>query len=125
MTEDKYKRIFSKNLNRIMYEQGKTQADLVRDLGFDKSTVSTWCNGTRLPRMDKVDQLAQYFRCLRSDLIEDKSPSYIMDEEAKDYAQFLHQNPEYGVLFDASRKVKREDIDIVRQLLDKFKENEE
>lgn len=49
----------------------KSQIDLINDLGFNKSAVSTWCNGTRLPRMDKVDALAKYFGINRSDLIED------------------------------------------------------
>ena len=74
MGEEYYKKIFSKNLRRLMYEQNKTQIDLINDLGFNKSAVSTWVNGSRLPRMDKVQQLADYFGCLRSDLIEDKQP---------------------------------------------------
>lgn len=73
MGEDIFKNIFSKNLRRLMSENGKTQIDLINDLGFNKSAVSTWCNGTRLPRMDKVDILAKYFKVNRSDLIEDKS----------------------------------------------------
>lgn len=55
-----------------MNKPHKVQTDLVNDLGFNKSAVSTWCDGTRLPRMDKVDALAKYFGIKRSDLIEDK-----------------------------------------------------
>ena len=36
--------------------------------------------------------------------------SYYLNPEARDMAQFLFENPEYKVLFDASRKVKPEDI---------------
>ena len=67
MSEDIYKEIFAKNLKHYMSINGKTQSDL------NKSAISTWCNGTRLPRMDKVDSLAKYFGINRSDLIEDKS----------------------------------------------------
>lgn len=77
MAEDEYKRIFSKNLRKYMSLNNKTQVDLINDLGFNKSAVSTWCNGTRLPRMDKVDALTKYFGIRRSDLIEDKSESKI------------------------------------------------
>lgn len=77
MAEDEYKRIFSKNLRKYMSLNNKTQVDLINNLGFNKSAVSTWCNGTRLPRMDKVDALAKYFGIRRSDLIEDKSESKI------------------------------------------------
>ena len=77
MAEDEYKRLFSKNLRKYMSLNNKTQVDLINDLGFNKSAVSTWCNGTRLPRMDKVDALTKYFGIRRSDLIEDKSESKI------------------------------------------------
>ena len=73
MSEKSYQKIFSKNLAYYMYLNGKTQTDLINDLGFNKSAVSTWCNGTRLPRMDKVEMLAKYFNINRSDLIEEKS----------------------------------------------------
>lgn len=72
MVDDQYKRIFSKNLRFYMTQNNKEQIDLINDLGFNKSAVSTWCNGTRLPRMDKVDALAKYFGINRSDLIEEK-----------------------------------------------------
>lgn len=55
----------------------KEQVDLINDLGFNKSAVSTWCNGTRLPRIDKVEMLVQYFHIKRSDLIEEKNASSI------------------------------------------------
>lgn len=66
------KRIFSKNLRYYMELNQKEQIDIINDLGFNKSSVSTWCNGTRLPRMDKVDALAKYFGINRSDLIEER-----------------------------------------------------
>ena len=73
MVEDKYKIAFSNNLNRLMKQKGISQTDIIRDLKVNKSTISTWCNGSRLPRMDKVQQLADYLGVLKSDLIEDKS----------------------------------------------------
>ncbi len=124
MSEDQFKRIFSKNLRYYMSVNNKEQIDLINDLGFNKSAVSTWCNGTRLPRMDKVDALAKYFGISRSDLIEEKNnssedTSYYFNEEARDMAQFLYENPAYKVLFDASRKVKPEDIQFVKEMIDR------
>ena len=77
MAEDEYKRIFSKNLRKYMTINQKNQMDLMRDLGLSSSTVSNWCTGAKLPRMDKVQILADYFHILKSDLIEDKSESKI------------------------------------------------
>lgn len=92
MPEDTYKKIFSKNLNYYMKSNGKTQIDLINDLGFDKSAVSTWCNGTRLPRMDKVEILARYFKISRSDLIEEKTQSdtnVLTERDNRDIAKDL------------------------------------
>lgn len=71
--EKKYAKILAKNLKRIMYKNGKTQADVARDLNINKATLSSWMNGTRLPRMPKLDKLCDYFGVQRSDLLEDKS----------------------------------------------------
>lgn len=115
MSEETYKKIFSQNLNYYMNLNGKTQSDLVNDLGFNKSAVSTWCNGTRLPRMDKVEILAKYFGINRSDLIEEKDPSfsneryYLNDETAK-AAQEIFENKELKMLFDAARDAEPEDL---------------
>lgn len=91
MPEDVYKKIFSKNLNYYMELNKKTQTDLINDLGLDKSAVSTWCNGTRLPRMDKIEILAQYFKINRSDLIEEKPKEQIKCGGEGDISERLKQ----------------------------------
>lgn len=72
MDERVHARILAKNLKRIMYAKGKTQTDLQKDLGIKKSTISSWMTGNRLPRMNKIDMLCDYFGVQRSDLLEDK-----------------------------------------------------
>ena len=127
MSDDIYKKIFSKNLNYYMQKFGKTQTDMINDLNINKSAISTWCNGTRLPRMDKVQMLADYFKIEKSDLLEEKiepntdeTPAYYYDEDAANAAEFLYKNPEYKVLFDASRKVKAEDINFEKRMIDRM-----
>lgn len=88
-----------------MKANDKTQSDLVNDLNFNKSAVSTWCNGTRLPRMDKVEILAQYFNINRSDLIEEKPPSALTTRDERDIEKILDQTREQllsqeGLMFD-------------------------
>lgn len=73
MSDDEYKKIFSRNLIRCMEASGKKQIDIINDLGINRGTVSSWVNGLRLPRMEKVELLARYFGVRRSDLIEDKN----------------------------------------------------
>ena len=46
---------------------------------------------------------------------------YYLNDDASEMAQFMFENPEYKVLFDASRKVSKDDIDVVKAIMDKFK----
>lgn len=128
MSEEDYKIIFSRNLNYFMNLNNKTQIDLINDLGFNKSAVSTWCNGTRLPRMDKVDALAKYFGIQRSDLIEDRSEKqssgYYLSEETAKAAQEIFENKELRLLFDTARDAKPEDIQTVHSMLLALKRKE-
>jgi len=97
MSDEIFKKIFSKNLQYYMELTGKTQTDIINDLGFDKSAVSTWVKGTRLPRMDKVDALAKYFGIMRSNLIEDRVSdlsSELSDKEAELIDLFRLLDPE-------------------------------
>lgn len=125
MSEKEYGIIFSKNLSYYMNKYDITQAVLAKKIGVSPATISNWCNGIKLPRIDKVDALANYFGIRRSDLMVEKNeqpeePTYYLDEDAREAAEFLHKNPDYKVLFDASRKVKKEDIEFVKQMLDRF-----
>ena len=71
MTNLEYGKIISKNLKRIAYDNQKSQADIARDLGLKQATVSSWMNGTRIPRMSKIDLLCHYFNCKRVDIMEE------------------------------------------------------
>lgn len=123
MDNTEYAKIISKNLKRIMIDCDKTQADLSRDLNIPKTTLSGWMNGTRCPKMKSIDMLCNYFRVTRAELTEEHAGYYI-DREARDLAEFLHKSPEYRVLFDASRKVKPEDIAFVKQMIDRMANND-
>ncbi len=68
-----------------MDKNGKTQSDLIRDLHIGSSTISSWCTGAKLPRMGKIQLLADYFNIEKSELIEDVSSNdciVLTDDEA-------------------------------------------
>lgn len=70
MNNQEYAKIIAQNLRRIFYYNRKTQADVSRALGISKATLSSWMNGTRIPRIDKVDLLCHYFNVPRSAIME-------------------------------------------------------
>lgn len=86
MNEQEYNKAVAANLRRIMYERDKTQADMARDLGIKKGTISTWMNGKHMPRMDKIDMMCKYLNCKRSDLLEvdkERKTTKISEEQAQ------------------------------------------
>lgn len=70
MSEQEFAKTLGKNLRRMMYEKNITQAQMSRELNIGKTTLSTWMNGQRMPRMDKIDMLCRYLNCKRSDLMD-------------------------------------------------------
>ena len=125
MSVEEFNAIFSRRLRFYLGKYNMTQLELSKRLGVGTTSVYNWCNGIKTPRMDKVDAMCEIFNCNRSDLMEDKEnsdqPSYYLDEDAREAADFLHKNPEYKVLFDASKKISKDDIEFVAKMLDKFR----
>ena len=72
MVKDKQKAIFSENLNSYIAKSEKTQLEIAKSIGVSPQTFNTWCKGVAIPRMGKVQALADYFNINKSDLIEDK-----------------------------------------------------
>lgn len=128
MSDNELRQEFAARLKYYMNIKGCKQSDIARDLGINMSTISSWCNGVMIPRMEKIKMLADYFNINMSDLLEDdtelNNKSYYINDDAKDIAQFLYENPDYKVLFDASRKVKKEDIQFVKDMIDRLSKNE-
>ena len=122
MGEELQKKIFSRNLLRYLSLNNKSQKEVADAIGVSPQTFNTWCQGIALPRMGKVQLLADYFHIIKSDLLEEHTQEsdtpYYLNEDAREMAQFLFDNPDYKVLFDASRKVKKEDIEKVKCMID-------
>lgn len=76
MTEQEYAKVIAKNLKRIAYESGKSQAEIARDLGLNPATLSSWMTGTRTPKMPKIDMLCNYFGCKREDIMEIRADNF-------------------------------------------------
>lgn len=72
MTNEEYGKVIARNLKRIAYDNHKTQIEIAKDLGLKQSTVSSWMNGTRIPRMGKIDLLCSYFNCSREEIMEEE-----------------------------------------------------
>ena len=71
-----YAKAISMNLRRIMYDADRKPAQVAKDLGIPKTTISGWINGNRVPRMKAVDLLCHYFNVAREDILGVESGYY-------------------------------------------------
>lgn len=105
--------------------KGLKDADVAKATGITKSTFSDWKNGRSKPKDEKLQKIADLFgvttEYLRTGELKDDGESYYLNDDARELAQFMFENPEYKVLFDASRKVKKEDIEFVKQMIDRMR----
>lgn len=93
MSEEK-KNQFARLLRYYLSLNNKQQIDLVNDLNFDKSTVSGWCNGSRVPKVDVIIRLADYLNVVPGDLIIETSQpiNYCLDNETAKTAKEIFDN---------------------------------
>lgn len=71
MLDYKTKAVFAKNLTKLLASRNITQYELASMMGVAASSVSAWCTGEKMPRMDKIEWIANYFNIRKSDLLEE------------------------------------------------------
>lgn len=113
------------NIKLLREQRNLKQSELAEELGVSDKTVSSWEINRTEPKMGMIEKICSVLGCKKADIIggddEDYSMPYYINDDARELAEFMFKNPEYKVLFDASRKVKKEDIDFVKQMIDRVR----
>ena len=113
------------NIRFLRTKKGYSQDDIANMLGYKSfTTIQKWESGVSEPPLKALKKLSEIFNIDMNDLATKKlsyntnedNNVYYLDDDARDMAQFLYENPDYKVLFDASRKVKKEDIEFVKEM---------
>ena len=73
--EERINNIIASNLVRLLKVRNRTQLELAEYLGVTQATISNWCNGIKMPRMDKIDLICKFFDIRRSQLMDEPSSS--------------------------------------------------
>lgn len=123
MTEKEYAQVIAKNLKRIAFERDKSQAQIAQELKIHRATLSAWMNGTRTPKMSKIDMLCRYFGCKRSDIMEPHSENYIYHFDDTDrIAQIIRDNPVMHSLFDIAMECTPDNLELIAEVLKRMKQ---
>ena len=125
----------SENVKEIIKERrqqlGLTMKEVAEAVGVSEATVSRWESGDiENMRRDKIAKLAEALKISPAILMgwEDyrtqSDVPYYLDEETAEIAQEVYDRPELKILFDASRKASKEDIQFVVEMIDRMAKKE-
>lgn len=64
--EKQLNQIIADNITNLLRVNNRTQLELAEYLDVTQATVSNWCNGIKMPRMDKIDKICAFFGVNRS-----------------------------------------------------------
>ena len=102
--------------------KGISLGTMEKEMGISNGASYKWKNSS--PSMEMLNRLSNYFGVsvdyLTTGQEKENELKYYYNDETAEIAQFLFENPNYKVLFDASRKVKPEDIQFVKEMIDRM-----
>ena len=84
--------VFTDNLKRYVLLSGKTQKEIAKAVGVTPATFCDWMNFRSVPRMDKLQDLADILGVKISDLVEEveNREEFLDDQKILD---LFHQIP--------------------------------
>lgn len=122
------KEIMAKNIQYYMDKYGKTRQDMCEALGVKYTTFTDWVKGNSYPRIDKIELMANYFGISKADLVEDhkdlSDDHYYLNDETREIAQEVFENPDLRSLFHVARDIDPEELRAHIDFMKKMKARE-
>lgn len=101
-------------------ERGISVYKLEKALGLATGSVKHW--DTSMPSGDKILALSRYFNVKPEYfLIEENEPVYYIDPKVSEMMQEIKDNPNFRVLFDASKNLKEDDVKFILEMIERMK----
>lgn len=110
-------------VKQLCISKGTSLSKMEKEIGISSGASYKWKNSS--PSMEVLEKMSRYFGVSVDYILTGNESNtdtpYYLNDDAREMAQFMFENPEYKVLFDASRKVSKDDVEVVKTLLDKFR----
>lgn len=117
---------FNERLKELRERRGLSQVALADKLGVSKSAVSMYERGERNPDFETLEIIADFFNVDMNYLLgKDDGSTYYLDPEAAEMAKEIFEDPNLRILFDASRKVSKEDLQLVVDMVKRLKKEDD
>lgn len=118
MTDSEQKDIFCRALNRLLYESGHTQTEVAATIGVSQQVMNSWVRGISMPRMGKIQLLADYFGVKKSQLIGEEGDTYFLTPDVADTALMIHDRPELKEVVYTLKHFSDDDLILIREVLE-------
>lgn len=132
----------SKNIRYLRRKYNCSQDEIAEKLGYKSyTTIQKWEMGVSQPSIGKVRQLAELFNVEMEDLVnrdiedmendslnnrtsEDYKDHYYLNEETREIAQEVFENPELRSLFKVARDIEPDELRAYVDFMKKLKQKE-
>lgn len=112
--------LFSSNLDYWLKRRNKTQADLYKRLHVSSATASDWCNAKKIPRTDKLVEIADWLMVDLSDLLYKKEH---IESKLNDIIYKLHNDDEFQLLVENINEFDKDTLDKVIDYVELLKKS--
>lgn len=124
MTNLGNKETLAKNLSYYIDKSGKTKKEIAEIVKVAPSTLNEWTKGKKYPRIDKIELLANYFKILKSDLIEERTAEDRKIQEKNsalaDATIRMRTDNDFFSIIEGLNKLSPVQLASVKQVVDAF-----
>lgn len=124
MTNLGNKETLAKNLSYYIDKSGKTKKEIAEIVKVAPSTLNEWTKGKKYPRIDKIELLANYFKILKSDLIEERTAEDRKNQEKNsalaDATIRMRTDNDFFSIIEGLNKLSPVQLASVKQVVDAF-----
>jgi len=114
---------------KLLEKKGVTVYKVSKSTGIAGSTFTDWKNGRSTPKQDKLQKIADYFGVtvdyLMNGITDNDSEHYYTNEETREIAQEIFENPDLKSLFHAARDIPPEKLRAHITFIKSLKEQED
>ena len=117
---------------KLRDERGMKDADVAKATGIGKSTFSDFKSGRSIPKMEKLQKIADLFDVSIAVFLKDDIESqvhkdiqsylYYRDLDTAAVAQDIFEDSDLRALFDAAKDSRPQDLQMAAELLRRLKE---
>ena len=110
---------------KLLIEKGVTPYKVSKETGISTATLSDWKTGKSEPKKDKMQKIAEYFGVKIGYFYGDEQDEiYYINEETREIAQEVFDNPDMRGLFDIARDTSPEKLKLYVKFLKDLHDND-